>query len=96
MSKTQHEFLLQEGEWAGPEQVGLRGLIAKAIVRTFEEAYVEHGPKQASYDPDTCHRAADVVVATLVGQLLGVRVDVEHTGVLGEACVRIDTERAPR
>lgn len=48
--------------------MGSRDKIGRAIVKAFEDDYLQHG---TSYDPDTCYRAADEVIAVLLSELTG-------------------------
>jgi len=46
----------------------MRTLIAKAILKAFEEDFNLY---KQDYNPDTCYRAADYVLKTIVHELTG-------------------------
>lgn len=71
----------------------LRTRIRMAIVSVFEEQFQKN---KVDYDPDTCGRAADNVIALLVSDLLGVEVTLVPEVVIGNGTLEIDTSRSPQ
>lgn len=55
----------------------IRTQIGKAILKAFEEDYQRFG-HDANYDPDTCYRAADHVIALMASKLFDVDVVAMH------------------
>jgi len=69
--------------------MSLRTEIGKAIVKAFNED-THH---VMDFDPDTCYRAADEVVALLMSRLTGQRFEaVFHPRVIGPAKFESDGE----
>ena len=61
----------------------LRERLGLAIFKAFEADYQAHG---TNFDPDTCYRAADEVIALLVGELVNDTVTAKfHPSIIGPA-----------
>lgn len=57
----------------------LRDDIAKAIIKGFEEDVRPGEAESMAFDPDTCWRAADEVVAMLMSKLTGQLFEAEFS-----------------